>query len=244
MSLGSTKARNMSLDACYGDAHSSTWPATIWLHLFVSDPTQGGIELTSAGGYAPVSAANSTANFPDASGGQKTTATAMDFAASTGAWSGPADYWWFTDSQTALVAPTSPTVTPTGTSGSAAWYYVVTALNSEGETTASGIGMTAAGAAVLSATNYNALTWAAVTGASAYNVYRSTTGAAGTFNLIASPVGNSYDDTGATATAPVPPTSNTTQTLLDGGPLRVPIIVGTTPGYVVSFPAGSIVISA
>ncbi len=42
MSLGSVKAQNISLDACYGSNHSSEWPSTIYLHLFVSDPTQGG----------------------------------------------------------------------------------------------------------------------------------------------------------------------------------------------------------
>ncbi len=197
----------------------------------------------SSGGYAPVSITNNSTNWPDATGGQKTNGTAFTFAASSGAWSSPADYWWLTDAAAGLSAPTTPSVTPTGTTGSTAWYYVITALNSEGETTGSGVGVTTVGNAVLSGSNYNALAWTAVSGAVSYNVYRSATNVAGSFHLIANPGSNAYNDMGASAGTQTPPMSNTTMTLLDGGPLSTPIIVPDT-GFVVAFEADSIVIAA
>lgn len=241
MSLGSVKARNMDLDADYGDAHSSVWPSTVWMHLFVSDPTQGGIELLSVGGYAPVGVANTSANWPPAANGTKTNGAAITFPVSTGAWSGPADFWWLTDVQAGLGVPATPTVTPTGATGTTSWYYVITALNSEGETTASGVGVTNSGVATLSATDYNALSWAATSGAASYNVYQSTDNI--NFYLLANSTTNSYNDVGDAVGTQTPPTSNTTMTLLDGGPLSTPIIVPAS-GYTVEFAPGSIVIAA
>lgn len=100
MALGSTAnpaARNMALDACYGDARSTRWPASVQLALFNGDPTAAGVELTSAGGYARPVIANSSTNFPDATGGVKTSGTTVQFAASTGAFSSGFNYWAFID---------------------------------------------------------------------------------------------------------------------------------------------------
>lgn len=241
MSLGSVKAQNASLDSCYGDAHSSVWPSTLWLHLFLSDPSAGGTELTSAGGYAPISIANNSTNWPDASGGLKLNGAEFDFAVSTGAWSGPCDYWWLADAQTAVVAPTTPSVTPAGATGSTSWFYVVTSVTASGESTASGVGVTHSGNAVLSVSNYNTVAWSAASGAASYNVYRSATNAAGSFQLIHNTGSTSLNDTGYTAGSQTPPVSNTTIELLDGGPLSTPVIVPAS-GYVVGFEVGSIAI--
>jgi hypothetical protein len=226
------------LDACYGDNHASNWPATIWLHIFQGDPTLGALELTG-GGYAAVSASNDSASYPDAAGGSKSTGVDFDFATSTGPWSAPGTYWYFTDSATSLLPPAAPTVTNVGTAGTTNWQYVVTVVNSAGETTPSGIGVTVTGNAVLTGGNYNHIAWSAVGGAASYNVYRLV---AGVFDLIGNTSGTSFNDTGGSATTPAP-MSNTTMTLLDGGPLRLPILV-LSAGYGVTFPAGSITIAA
>ena len=100
MTLGSTAnpaARNMALDACYGDARSTRWPASIQLALFNGDPSAGGTELTSAGGYVRAVIANTSANFPDATAGVKTSGTTTQFSPSTGSFSAAFNYWAFFD---------------------------------------------------------------------------------------------------------------------------------------------------
>lgn len=100
MALGSAAspfARNIALDACYGDSKSSLWPASLQVALWNGDPAAGGSELTSAGGYARAVVANTTANFPNAAAGVKTSATTTQFAASTGAFSSGFTHWAFMD---------------------------------------------------------------------------------------------------------------------------------------------------
>jgi len=239
MTLGSITARNAALDACYGGLHASNWPATLWVHLYGGNPTTGGPELSSAGGYAPTSFPNDDSGWSPATGGQKINASTPTFPVSTGAWSAAASYFWLTDSESSLPAPSTPTVTPEGATGASSWQYVVTALNAVGETTPSGIGVTTSGVTALSTTDYNAIAWAAVTDASSYNVYRLT---AGVFELIGNTTGTTFDDTGQNPTAQNPPASNGTMTLLDGGPLASPIFVPAS-GYTISFPPGTIVIA-
>ncbi len=246
--LGSTKSQNMSLDACYGSNHSAIWPADVYVHLFIGDPTSGSPELVvGTGGYAPIETVNTSTNWPDAVGGQKTNGATFAFPTSTAAWSGVPTYFWLTDAATSLVAPQNPTITVVGTTGSTNWQYVVTARNSAGQTTASGVGGTTVGNATLTATNHNALSWGAVTGATTgYDIYRrKLTSLSNTtaFLLIASGVSTTtYDDEGAAASTVSPPSSNSTMNLLDGGPLTVPIKVPAA-GYRVNFPPGAIVIA-
>jgi hypothetical protein len=71
----------------------------------------------------------------------------------------------------ALTTPTGLGVTPTGTTGSTTYSYRVSAFNSIGETLACTSVSTATGNATLSATNYNALAWTVVTGATGYNIW-------------------------------------------------------------------------
>ena len=106
MALGSAAnpaARNMALDACYGDARSSRWPASVQLALYAGDPTAGGTELTSAGGYARVVIANTSANFPDAAAGIKTSGSTTQLNASTGAFSAGFSHWAFLDASNNLL---------------------------------------------------------------------------------------------------------------------------------------------
>lgn len=101
MSLGSAadpNARGWAVDACYGPSKSSKFPNTVQLALFNGDPAAAGAEMTNAGGYARVVIdATSATNFPDAvaPNWQKTLGTTVQFAASTGAFSGGFNYWAF-----------------------------------------------------------------------------------------------------------------------------------------------------
>lgn len=97
MTLIDPAQQNAMLDGYYGAARGSSTPASHTLHLFAGDPAiaefdGGGVELSAASGYAPVTIANSGANWPPASAGLKT-GPAVSWT-STGAWSGgPATHW-------------------------------------------------------------------------------------------------------------------------------------------------------
>lgn len=87
-----TAAQNKSLDNDYGSTKGANAPAAHEVALFDGDPTQGGTELTSDGGYARVTLTNNGTNWPAASSGAKTSAT-VTFPTSTDAWSDTAT--WF-----------------------------------------------------------------------------------------------------------------------------------------------------
>jgi fibronectin type 3 domain-containing protein len=86
------------------------------------------------------------------------------------------------------------------------YYYVVTAVNSAGETTQSAQ-VTATPTPGNQTLN---VTWAAVSGAASYKVYRSTaTGSYVTPALAGSPTAASFSDTGVALAAGAPPATNT-----------------------------------
>lgn len=85
MPLIDATAENAALDACYGDGHAASWPSEFEVHLWDDDPRDVGERLAEAGGYAPATVTNDTATFPDAVGGEKTSAM-IDFGTSTDAW--------------------------------------------------------------------------------------------------------------------------------------------------------------
>lgn len=81
-----------------------------------------------------------------------------------------------------LSTPAGLGVTATGTTGSTAYSYRVSAFNSVGETLACTSVAISNGNATLSATNYNALAWSAVSGATGYNIWgRKATGLGETY---------------------------------------------------------------
>lgn len=94
--------------------------------------------------------------------------------------------------------PADLTVTPTGSAGSTTYGYRVSAVTAAGTSIVCAEVTTTTGNATLSATNYNALTWTAIAGATEYKVYRTTGGA--TQGLLGSASTNAYDDTGIVAT--------------------------------------------
>lgn len=111
----------------------------------------------------------------------------------------------------ALSAPVQAALATAATGGTLAagtYNYVVTAINAQGETIASNERSIVTTGATSTAT----VSWAAVTGATGYRIYRrGATGGYGATSRVAS-VGavTSYADTGAALTAGTPPTVNGT----------------------------------
>ncbi|MBT9168548.1 MAG: hypothetical protein DDT19_01895 [Syntrophomonadaceae bacterium] len=104
-----------------------------------------------------------------------------------------------------LSTPGIPTITPQGIAGTTTWGYRITARSSVGETLASIEGRTTTGNAILGATNFNRVVWAAVDGAVDYRIYRTTAGGTpATTGLIGSTASLTFDDTGLVATTSVP----------------------------------------
>ena len=113
-----------------------------------------------------------------------------------------------------LTAPAAPTVTPTGAAGTTTYQYQIVALDGNGGcTTAGTAGTTATGNATLDATNYNVVSWAAVSGAAGYAVYGRTSGSMVLLGLATS---TTFSDAGAAAiTSNIFPASPPTSALAD-----------------------------
>lgn len=77
---------NEILDHVFGAA-AYTAPATVYVALFTSAPSDsgGGTEV-SGGSYARVAVTNNATNFPAASGGAKSNGTVITFPAPTANW--------------------------------------------------------------------------------------------------------------------------------------------------------------
>ena len=108
-----------------------------------------------------------------------------------------------------LAAPAGLTVTASGTGGTLAaggHFWIVTAVNANGETTKSN----EVNATTTGSTSSAALSWTAVNGATSYNIYRGTATTAENV-LVTTVTGTSYTDTGAAGTSVTPPTTNTAE---------------------------------
>lgn len=82
----------------------------------------------------------------------------------------------------AILSPSTPGLVPLGTPGTSTYSYRVSAFNAYGETLASSSITISNGAASLNATNFNLLTWGAVSGAVGYNIWgRTATGLGHTY---------------------------------------------------------------
>lgn len=86
MSLGSVVAKNLDLAGSYGDNKGATQPTTLHGHLYVGDPTAGGVEFVG-NGYVSPAVANTSANVGVPSAGQIASAVDISFGTSTAAWS-------------------------------------------------------------------------------------------------------------------------------------------------------------
>lgn len=113
---------------------------------------------------------------------------------------------------TSLSTPGAPTVTPTGTAGTTAYSYKISAFNTVGETLAGSAGTTATGNATLDTTNYNSLSWSSVASATGYNVWgRKATGLGETY--MTTVYTTTYKDQGQDepSLSILPPEGNSTQ---------------------------------
>lgn len=98
--------------------------------------------------------------------------------------------------------PSAPTVTPVGTAGTTVYDYEVSAMLLGAYSAPSAAGSTSTGNANLGSGNSNTVAFSAVTGATAYLIYRTVGGA--TQGLIGTTTSLSFSDTGLPATSPTP----------------------------------------
>jgi hypothetical protein len=117
-----------------------------------------------------------------------------------------------------LPSAAAPTVTPTGGTAST-WAYKIVARSANASAAASAAGQTTTGAATLTGSAYNTITWTAVPSAIYYDVYRTTaatspttTGLIGTVYASAA-LPTTFVDTGLAGDGSTAPTVNTTGAL-------------------------------
>ncbi len=107
---------------------------------------------------------------------------------------------------TTVASPATASYTDTNLNRSTAYYYVVSAVNSGGESTnssevsATTFAQVPSGLTATSGSSQVALSWTASPGATSYNVKRATTNG-GPYNTVFSPATASYTDTGLTNAA-------------------------------------------
>lgn len=117
---------------------------------------------------------------------------------------------------TALTTPVNLVLAEQGTSGTTTYSYRVSAFNSVGETLACATVTMTDGNSTLSATNFNRLTWDAVSGATGYNIWgREATGLGETYLDTVYGV-TTYDDKGQNdpSVTFLPPEANTTEGII------------------------------
>lgn len=93
---------NALLDELYGGGANNLAPATYYMALSLTTPTNAGLNVTepSGYGYARVEITNNSTNFPAASNRQKANGTAITFPAATGGAWGSISHWAFYSSST------------------------------------------------------------------------------------------------------------------------------------------------
>jgi hypothetical protein len=140
----------------------------------------------------------------------------------------------------ALQTPTKPTITPVGGAAGSQAYKIVAKIGSL-FTAASAAGSTAAGPTTLSTTAYNVVSWLPVPGATSYDVYRTTGGAATgkiasvTVTPTSIPASYSINDTALVGDATTAPSFDTTG-LRDPMPFSEPVqVLAGATGVITSF---------
>jgi fibronectin type 3 domain-containing protein len=154
---------------------------------------------------APAQAPPAPANLAATAGNAQ---VALTWSASTGATSYHVKRSTSSGAETQIAAPAGTSYTDTSVTNGTKYFYVVSAVNATGESANSNeVNATPTAPAQapptptnLAATGGNAqvaLTWSASTGATSYNVKRSTTNGSG-YVTVSSPTSTSYTDTGVT----------------------------------------------
>lgn len=191
----------------------STASKTLYLGLAISAPTAPNTTLANitevtTSGYARTAIVWNSATADANSGVASVTNNGNTDFPAVAANMPSAGIAFLCDTQTGTVLspPTltkGTTTTSGGTFAAGTYYWVVTALNTHGETLASN-----EISATLVANGTQAMSWGAVTGATSYNIYRGTS-AGGENVLVTNTSSTSYTATGATGTAASLPSLNT-----------------------------------
>lgn len=106
-----------------------------------------------------------------------------------------------------LSNPAAPTITNVGTAGTTTYTYYIVAKDANGnKTLVSPAGTTTTGNAILDATNYNTITWTAISGAVNYDILKGNTSTV----IATNKTGTTLNDTGQATGAYTPPTRNAT----------------------------------
>ncbi len=111
-----------------------------------------------------------------------------------------------------LTTPVISSVTPAGTTGASTWTYKVVAVNADQTSIASAAVSTSTGNATLTAGNTNNIVWAAISGATAYQLYRTAVATSPTTTGLIATVGASvlqFNDTGVAGDLSAAPTITT-----------------------------------
>lgn len=110
-----------------------------------------------------------------------------------------------------IPAPEPPTITLQGAAGSTLYKYVIVAKNAAGATQGSAFGQITTGNANLGSGNGNIITWAAIPGATSYDIYRTfTAGTPATVGKIGNTASATFTDSAIAGDTTTPPTANTT----------------------------------
>jgi len=138
-----------------------------------------------------------------------------------------------------LATPSAPVITQGGTPASTHYTYAVVAKDANGGgSIASSTTQTTTGAATLNGTNYNIITWSAITGAASYDVYRTaSSGTPSTTGLLANTAALTYNDQGAAGNSNATPTINSSGTIKQTG-------VTNGGGYFISANTGMLTVGA
>lgn len=186
---------------------ASTGGLYITSRLFIGSSANGVMELYNSGttGFTRLNFGGSTYPFPALA---VSTGTLQARDATGNGWAGLAAG---SISMTSLATPTGLTVVPQGTTGATTYGYKVAALLADGTTTTAATAEVtiANGNATLTATEFNRVSWTAVTGASCYNVFRITGGATQGKITAACQSAVTIDDTGIAASGSAPSTNGT-----------------------------------
>ncbi len=132
------------------------------------------------------------------------------------------------EAEVIITTPGAPTVVTAGTPGAATWTYKIVAKQADGAySAASSSGSIGTGNATLDNTNYNTITWTAVTGATSYDVYRTAHGTTPSTNgLIGNTTALTLDDKALAGDSASAPSAGIDNVALIGGdgvdyPVRV-----------------------
>ena len=168
---GGTSTNSLSVSGAASLASES-------VNAIVGTGTAPSLSAMNVNGRVVVTAYGASGAGPDVTTGTIGAGSASLSVASASGWSaGMGIRVAHAGAATSLTAPSAPTVTNVGTTGTTTYSYEVIAIDAaHGYTAASASGSTTTGNATLSTTNFNRISWSPVSGAALYAVYQTAPG--------------------------------------------------------------------